>query len=87
MRVVAEQRRRCLASIMSAAEVSPWWQRLTLEERRNFRERVIAALGTFYDLCRDVIKVTEDDMIRNEYAVELLEEIHAVVTVDEDEED
>ncbi len=80
MRVVTEQRKRCLASILGAAETTPWWGRLTRDEQLAYRQRVIDALGVFYDLCRDVIKVTDDDTLRNEHAVELIEQIHGQVT-------
>lgn len=76
-RVVTEQRKRCLASILGSAENSPWWNRLTRDEQIAYRQRVIDALGVFYDLVRDVIKVTDDpDTLRNERAVDLLERIH-----------
>jgi hypothetical protein len=40
---------------------------------------VIDALGVFYDLCRDVIKVTDEDGLRNDHAVALIESIHTAV--------
>jgi hypothetical protein len=81
LRVVTEQRKRCLASILGAAEVAPWWGRLTREEQVAYRQRVIDALGVFYDLCRDVIKVTDDEEgLRNDHAVDLIERIHATVS-------
>lgn len=79
MRVVTEQRKRCLASILGAAEVSPWWGKLTKDEQVAYRQRVIDALGVFYDLCRDVIKVTDEDAMRNDHAVDLIESIHTAV--------
>lgn len=79
IRVVTEQRKRCLASILGAAETSPWWSRLTREEQAAYRQRVIEALGVFYDLCRDVIKVADEDSLRNDHAVQLIESIHTAV--------
>lgn len=79
MRVVTEQRKRCLASILGAAETSAWWGRLTREEQQAYRLRVIDALGVFYDLCRDVIKVADEDGLRNDHAVALIESIHTAV--------
>jgi hypothetical protein len=78
-RVVSEQRKRCLASILGAAETAPWWGRLTTEEQRAYRAKVVDALGVFYDLCRDIIKVTDEDALRNEHAVALIESIHTAV--------
>lgn len=80
MRVVTEQRKRCLASILGAAETSPWWTKLSRDEQLAYRQRVIDALGVFYDLCRDVIKVSDEDSVRNEHVVELIERIHTQVT-------
>ena len=80
LRVVTEQRRRCLASILGSAESSAWWGRLTKDEQMAYRQRVIDSLGIFYDLVRDVIKVTDEDVVRNEHAVDLIERIHAQVT-------
>ncbi len=81
IRVVTEQRKRCLASILGAAETSPWWGRLTREEQIAFRQKVIDSLGVFYDLCRDVIRVSEDeDGPRNELVVAMLQRIHTEVS-------
>lgn len=79
IRVVTEQRKRCLATILGAAETSPWWGRLTKEEQVAYRQRVIDSLGVFYDLCRDVIRVTDEDSVRNDHAVALIESIHNTV--------
>jgi hypothetical protein len=80
IRVVTEQRKRCLASILGAAETSTWWPRLTKDEQLAYRQRVIDALGVFYDLCRDVIKVSDEDGLRNDHVVDLIERIHVQVT-------
>ncbi len=80
LKVVTEQRKRCLASILGAAETSPWWNRLTRDEQMAYRQRVIDSLGIFYDLVRDVIKVTDDnDALFNDHVVELIERIHTQV--------
>ena len=81
MKVVTEQRKRCLASILGAAENSGWWGKLSREEQVVYRQRVIDALGVYSDLCRDVIKVSDDDGLRNEHAVNLIERIHTAVVV------
>lgn len=79
IRVVTEQRKRCLASILGAAEAAPWWAKLTRDEQAAYRQRVIDSLGVFYDLCRDVIKVADEDSLRNDHAVNLIESIHTAV--------
>lgn len=80
VRVVTEQRKRCLASILGAAESSPWWGQLTRDQQVAFRQRVIDSLNVFYDLCRDVIKVTDEDVVRNEHVIDLIEAIHTRVS-------
>jgi hypothetical protein len=79
VRVVTEQRKRCLASILGSAETSPWWSRLSRDEQLVYRQKVIDSLGVFYDLVRDVIKVADDDGLRNDHVVELIERIHTQV--------
>lgn len=77
MRLLAEQRRRCLATILTAAESSPWWGRLTDDQQAAFRDQVRAALAVFYDLTRDLVKVSEDDGMRNDLALDLIRAIHS----------
>ncbi len=79
VRVVTEQRKRCLASILGSAETAPWWNRLSRDEQLAYRQKVIDSLGVFYDLVRDVIKVSDDDGLRNDHVVELIERIHTQV--------
>lgn len=76
VQLIAEQRKRLIASIMSAAETSPWWIRLNAAEQRAYREKVLSSIGVFYDFCRDVVKVSDVDVVRNEHALNLLQRIH-----------
>lgn len=76
-RIVAEQRKRLVASILRAAEQSTWWRKLSSEEQADYREDVLAAINVFYELVRDIVKVSEDDGIRNDYAIKLIEKVHA----------
>lgn len=80
MRVLAEQRKRCLASILGTAESAGWWGTLSRDDQAAYKDSVRTALGTFYDLCRDIVRVTEGDVMRNDHAVELIERIHTQVT-------
>jgi hypothetical protein len=77
MRLLAEQRKRCLATILSAAEGSDWWADVPEAGRDHYREQVRTALAVFYDLTRDVLKVTDDDSSRNMLALDLIRAIHA----------
>jgi hypothetical protein len=74
MRLLAEQRKRCLATILNSAESSPWWARLSDTQQNTYRDQVRTALAVFYDLSRDVVKVADDDDdgMRNGHAIELI---------------
>lgn len=76
VRLLSEQRRRCLATILNSAESSPWWGRLTEAQQNAFRDQVRSSLNIFYDLTRDLIKVTEDDGVRNDLALDLIRAMH-----------
>lgn len=76
IRLLAEQRKRCLATILTSAETSPWWPRLSDAQQERFRDQVRAAISVFYDLTRDVVKVADDDTPRNDLALELIRSIH-----------
>jgi hypothetical protein len=75
-RLLGEQRKRLIASIMGAAENAPWWGRLSAGEQRAFREKLLSSLGVFYDFCKDVVKVTNEDVIRNDLALDLINQVH-----------
>lgn len=80
MRLLAEQRKRCLATILTSAESSSWWTRLSEAQQSHFRDQVRSALAVFYDLTRDVIKVTDDDTMRNDLALDLIRSVHTQTT-------
>ena len=75
-RLAGEQRRRFVAAILGAAEQSPWWSRLSVTEQRAHREKVLVSVGSYHDFMLDVIKVTNDDGVRNEHAISLLTQVH-----------
>lgn len=77
VRLLAEQRKRCLATILNAAEHAPWWAGLSEAQQNAYRDTVRQALAVFYDLTRDVLKVTDDDVPRNELALELIQALHS----------
>ena len=79
-RLLAEQRRRCVASILGSAENSGWWSRLSKDDQLDLRDDVLKGINTFYELALDVIKVSDDGTsVVNAYAVDLLEAIHQAV--------
>jgi hypothetical protein len=77
VRLLAEQRKRCLATILNSAESSAWWSRLSDAQQGVYRDQVRSALAVFYDLTRDLIKVTEDDSTRNDLALDLIRSLHS----------
>lgn len=80
VRLLAEQRKRCLATILNSAESTVWWGRLSDGQQNAYRDQVRAALAVFYDLTRDLIKVTEDDSTRNDLALDLIRSMHSQTT-------
>jgi hypothetical protein len=81
-RLIAEQRRRCVATILGSAETSGWWDRLSKDDQLDLRDDVLKGINTFYELVLDVIKVSDDGTsVVNSYAVDLLQAIHTAVVV------
>ena len=76
VRLLVEQRKRLIASILGHAERA-FWDRLSVEEREDFRSKVFEAIGNFTDFTRDVLKVVDEDQIRNDRALELIEAVHS----------
>lgn len=76
IRLLAEQRKRCLATTLTAAENSRWWCKLSEAEQNGHRESVRGALAVFYDFARDVIKVSDEDTVRNDLALDLIRAVH-----------
>lgn len=75
-RLAVEQRRRLVAAILSHAEAS-FRDRLTDEEWRELREKVMASVGVYHDFMLDVIKTGDDD-VQNELAQEVRQLVHLV---------
>jgi hypothetical protein len=72
-----EQRKRLVGGVMSYAEKSSWWGRLTKDQQEDLRDKVLDSIGRYHDFMLDVIKVGHDDSIRNEHAIAMIEQIHA----------
>lgn len=77
IRLLGEQRKRCLATILNAAEGSSWWGRLSDAQQTQYREQVRSAVSVFYDLTRDLLKVTDDDGVRNDLTLDLMRALHS----------
>lgn len=77
VRLLGEQRKRCFATIMNAAENSTWWATLNDSQQGLFREQARSAIAVFYDLVRDVVKVTDDDAPRNDLVLDAIRAMHS----------
>lgn len=75
-RLAVEQRKRLVASIMNFAEGARWWRSLSRDEQIAFREKVLNSVGQYHDFILDVIRVGNEDTIRNEQALELIQQVH-----------
>ncbi len=75
-RLAGEQRRRFVAGVLGAAEQSPWWGKLSVPEQRAYREKIMSSVGAYHDFMLDVLKVSNDDVVRNEHAITLLQQVH-----------
>lgn len=78
-RLIAERRKRLVASILGHAE-REFWPQLRPEQREAFRQKVLSSVDEFSDLTRDILKVVSNDVVVNEHALELLERLHRDVT-------
>ena len=75
-RLAVQQRKRLVATVLSAAENSEWWSTLSGPEQKAHRDKVLGAINTYHDFILDVITVGDDDP-RQAHVVQLLEQVHA----------
>lgn len=80
-RMLLNQRKRVVGSIMNHAE-SAFWEKLTPQERTAFRQIVLQSVGAYHDTCLDMVKSSVDDgsLIVNEEAMRMIEDIHRTVS-------
>lgn len=74
-RLMGQQRRRLVATMMTSCEGSTWWPKLTPVEQREFKELLQRSIGIYHDFMLDVVQVGGDDEIRGEAALAMLESI------------
>ena len=75
--LMAEQRKRLLGSLFDYLEKNVY-QKLTLDEQRALRERVITSVGVFYDFMLDCTKASVNDgVVYNEEAVQMIRHMYA----------
>jgi hypothetical protein len=80
-RMLLNQRKRVVGSIMNHAEGS-FWDKLSPQERAAFRQVVLQSVGVYHDTCLDMVKSSVDDgsTIVNEEAMRMIEDIHSKVS-------
>lgn len=76
VRLLDAQRRRLVATVLGHAERS-FYGKLTQLERDELRNKVLDAVAAFADFTRDVVKIADQDFVRNERVLELVEAIHS----------
>ena len=77
-RLVIEKRKRVVATILGHAE-REWLKsgKISREEFEAFRTTTLQSIDGWHDLMLDILKVSDEDMMRNGHAVQLLERVHA----------
>lgn len=75
VRLLSEQRKRMVGSILGALEevAKP---RCTPAEWDHLRTKVLDSVGVFYDLCRDVIKISDEDSLVSAEGLALIRSVH-----------
>jgi hypothetical protein len=79
--LVAEQRRRCIATILGFCEGADWWGALEKDEQVGLRATVLRAVATLYDVTLDVLKVSGGDGVTNACVIDMIEAIHRKIVV------
>lgn len=74
-RLIRERRKRLVATVLGHAE-REFFDQLSAAQQADFRRKVLAAIDEFADLMRDVLKITGEDVILNQHAIDLLEALH-----------
>lgn len=76
-RLVVERRKRVVATILGRVE-REWLKpgKIKRDEYEEFRTVVLEAINAWHDLVLDIIKVGDEDTMRNDHAVDLLEQVH-----------
>lgn len=76
--LLSSQHKRLVATIMRHVERDVY-PALRPDQRRELREVVVRAAGTYHDTALDCVKASssvDDSMLRNERLYDLLEQIH-----------
>lgn len=78
--LLIEQRRRTIGALMGHIEERVY-PRLPAAERKDLRDKVLATVNAYHDICLDILKSSvSDGTVVNEEAVRMLTEMHAAMT-------
>lgn len=75
-KLVGEQRRRMIAALLGFVEGEPWYSKLSPQEKSLLRETVLRVTTNYHEFILDVLKVSKDDVLYNERALELIQQVH-----------
>lgn len=81
--LLSSSHRRLVATVMGHLERQVY-PHLSIEDRRELREVVIRAAGTYHETALDCLKAADsgdDEVLRNERLWDLLEQIHRAVNI------
>jgi len=77
--LLGEQRKRLTGAIMTHAEQT-FYERLSVKERNEFRDKVLSSISQYHDTVLDILKSSVDDgFMVNEDALRMIAQIHAAV--------
>lgn len=78
--VLNEQRRRLTGTLMQYLEQNVY-PRLSPDEQRELRRRVIGAIGQYHDTCLDMLKASvSDGSMINEDAIQIIARLDSNMT-------
>lgn len=80
--ILTEQRKRMVGSLMQYMEREVY-PKLTRDEQKSLREKVLNATISYHDVCLDVLKASvSDGSVVNEEAVRLMAELNSRLQAD-----
>lgn len=78
-RLVIEQRKRLVASVMNFAE-QEIYPSLKPAQQRAFRDKFVGAANAYHDFVLDLVKVRGEDGIQSEETARMIRELHDRLT-------
>lgn len=77
---VGKARKRSTGAILGFIERQSWYGGLTVNQKRELRDKVLSAEGAYHDVVLDVINTLDGGGgVHNGQAIELLQEIHGLL--------